>query len=65
MPTFVSKKQLAEILSCSERKIDDLRANHNLPCFKIDGLIRFNLDVVLKWLEDNSSNTTVPSLQKK
>ncbi|MEQ9318505.1 MAG: helix-turn-helix domain-containing protein [Polyangiaceae bacterium] len=45
----LTKKQLAAVLSVSDRTVDTLRTE-GLPCFKVGSSPRFLLSEVIKWL---------------
>ncbi|MBQ3226542.1 MAG: helix-turn-helix domain-containing protein [Clostridia bacterium] len=64
MKKYLNKKEMAEMLSCSERKIDMMRSNEGLPCLKMSGIVRFNVEDVEKWLRARTDVNGVPSLKK-
>lgn len=58
IPKLIDKKAVAAILDCSIRQVDYLRKEpHNLPFVPINGLIKFNLQSVLKWIQEQEVNT--------
>lgn len=48
---LLDKKQVAEMLACSVRQIDFLRAEKNLPWVSIGALVRFDRSEVEAWME--------------
>ena len=49
---FYTKSELAEFLKVSERTIDRMRSE-GLPSFKMGVNVRFEKELVLKWLKEN------------
>ena len=52
-------KELADILSLSQREIYKLAASNQIPHFKIGSSVRFEPSLVLIWLEERMLMPTV------
>ena len=46
----LTKKDVAELLGCSVRQVDILRANGGLPFYRFGSLVRFSRDSVREWM---------------
>lgn len=58
MPSdILTKEELAELLQVTVRTIDNLRKK-GMPFFKVGDKVRFNKEKVLKWLEEQESNSS-------
>jgi len=47
---IVTVKQLSEILKVKEKTLYQWANLRQIPCLKLNGCLRFNLDDVLKWV---------------
>lgn len=59
MLEYLTRSQLAKLLSLSERTIDRLKQSEGLPFHKLGGQYRFSLQEVKEWMErrrDGKSN---------
>ena len=61
MKKLLDKKQVAEMLGCCTRNIDNLRAKSGLPYHNIGRLVKFDEQEVRSWAgltpaTDNSNN---------
>lgn len=52
MSEFLTVKQVAELLQCSVRTVNELRAKNGLPCVKLGRLVRFSKEQVQAWLAE-------------
>lgn len=50
MPDLLTKKDVAEWLSCSVRSVDTLRVTSGLPYILLGRLVRFRRSDVQEWL---------------
>lgn len=54
LPRFLTKKELAAILRKSPRWVEIQVADNSMPCLMFEGTPRFELDVILDWLEERA-----------
>lgn len=61
--TLLTVKEIAELLRISERKVYELVSNNEIPHVKVGGSIRFNSEVINKWLSggDNGEAEISPN----
>lgn len=48
---LLTKHDVAELLNCSPRHVDTLKAVAGLPFRRLGNLIRYDAQAVLKWVE--------------
>lgn len=53
MKQLVTVKQLGEILTVKRKTLYMWAATGRIPSVTINGLVRFDLDEVVKWIESN------------
>jgi predicted DNA-binding transcriptional regulator AlpA len=53
---LITKKQLAEYFSMSERSIDRMMAKGTIPYKVFDRAVRFSVKEIMKWLQTRSRN---------
>ena len=60
---LLTVKEIAELLRISERKVYELVSNNEIPHVKVGGSIRFNSEVINKWLSgcDNGEAEISPN----
>lgn len=51
MPDLLTKKDVAEWLSCSVRSVDTLRVSSGLPYILLGRLVRFRRKDIQEWLD--------------
>ena len=49
--SVLNKKDVAELLGCSVRQVDILRANGGLPFYRFGNLVRFSRESVQGWMK--------------
>ncbi len=64
---YMSKAEVADFLGCSQRQVDYLRENHDLPWFSQGNKIKFSVQDVRKWVDGHKhqGSGSVPSLSYK
>lgn len=50
-PALLTRKQTAQAISISVRKLDDMTKRRQVPCFKLGGKILYRLDRVMAALD--------------
>ena len=55
MPEFLTTKELAALLRLTERKVYDLAASGEVPCYRATGKLLFSRDSINSWLQSHSS----------
>lgn len=53
---LVGKAEIADMLKISCRQVDYLRQKKGLPWFEVGSRVRFSIEKVTKWLENNERN---------
>lgn len=62
---YVSVIYLTKYLEMSKSKIYKMTKDNEIPFYRINGSIRFNLDDINKWIENNCElDFNLPSLPK-
>lgn len=59
LPTFLTTKELADLLRVKERKIYEMASNGEVPCQKVTGKLLFPKDKIEAWIEGKSEVGTV------
>lgn len=49
--TIVTVKELSQIMKVAEKTIYQWTEMRQIPCYKLHGCLRFDLDEVLKWVK--------------
>jgi excisionase family DNA binding protein len=57
--------ETAKVRSISERTLFKLTATGQLPCVKLDRLVRYNLDTLHEWIEQNESTAKPKRAQRR
>lgn len=61
--SFLTTKELAQLLRLGERKIYDLAANGDIPCVRAVGKLLFPKDEIFAWLNDTRSGPLMKPIQ--
>lgn len=48
---YVTVREIAELLSASTKTIYQWAELRQIPCFKVNGCLRFDLDEVIAWIK--------------
>jgi excisionase family DNA binding protein len=51
LTNILTTKELSEILKIKPKTLYQWAALGQIPCFKLNGAVRFNLDDVLQWVK--------------
>lgn len=64
--SYLTKKEVAEMLNCSIRQVDYLRENYSLPWMRFGDTVRFDANDLQAWIESQkqTGSGSVPSLAK-
>jgi hypothetical protein len=54
LPQYVGAEAIATSLACTAKHVYQLAATNRIPHTRIDGIVRFNVEKILVWMEDHS-----------
>jgi excisionase family DNA binding protein len=51
LPKLVDAAVVADLIGCTRKHVYDLAQKGQIPHYRIGGLIRFNLQEIVEWIE--------------
>lgn len=62
---YLTYEQLSEYLQISKTKLERLKRSGRIPYNQVDGIIRFNRNLIDLWLSTDGNKTSFTSRDKK